>query len=64
MTKKRLGEDACPFNSLYWNFLDDKTILCQEQPYGNDVASFGKNPPQELAEIKARAENINHPDAF
>ena len=21
---KRTGEDACPFNSLYWNFLDDK----------------------------------------
>ena len=21
---KKIGDDACPFNSLYWNFLDDK----------------------------------------
>lgn len=21
---KKVGDDACPFNSLYWNFLDDK----------------------------------------
>ncbi len=24
ITKKKIGENACPFNSLYWNFLDEK----------------------------------------
>ena len=30
--KQRTGENACPFNSLYWNFLDDK----REELRGNN----------------------------
>lgn len=64
--KKRTGESACPFNSLYWNFLDDK----KEELRGNHRMGMmfnllGKIKPEELAEIKARAyEIIENPDAF
>ena len=64
--KKRTGENACPFNSLYWNFLDDK----REELKGNNRMGMmynllGKIKPEELAEIKARAyEIIENPDAF
>ncbi len=64
--KKRLGEDACPFNSLYWNFLDDK-----KQYFANNnrmammLRLLEKIPPQELAEIKTRAGAIlSNPDAY
>lgn len=64
--KKRVGEDACPFNSLYWNFLDDK----KEELRGNNRMGMmynllGKIKPEELANIKERAYKImEHPDAF
>lgn len=64
--KKRTGENACPFNSLYWNFLDDK----REELKGNNRMGMmynllGKIKPEELAEIKARAYKImENPDAF
>lgn len=64
--KKRIGENACPFNSLYWNFLDDK----REELRGNNRMGMmynllGKINPEELAKIKERAYQImENPDAF
>ena len=64
--KKRLGEDACPFNSLYWNFLDDKKqFFAKNNRMSMMLRLLEKIPPQELAEIKARAGKIlTQPDAF
>jgi deoxyribodipyrimidine photolyase-related protein len=64
--KQRTGENACPFNSLYWNFLDDK----REELRGNNRMGMmynllGKINPEELARIKERAYQImENPDAF
>ena len=64
--KKRLGEDACPFNSLYWNFLDDKKqYFAKNNRMAMMLRLLEKMPPQELAEIKARAGAIlSNPDAY
>ena len=64
--KKRIGDDACPFNSLYWNFLDDKKEHFEKN---NRMAMMlrllEKIPASDLAEIKKRAyEIITKPDAF
>ena len=64
--KQRTGDNACPFNSLYWNFLDDK----REELRGNNRMGMmynllGKINPEELARIKERAYQImENPDAF
>ena len=64
--KKRLGEDACPFNSLYWNFLDDKKqYFAKNNRMAMMLRLLEKIHPQELAEIKARAGAIlSNPDAY
>ena len=64
--KKRLGEDACPFNSLYWNFLDDKKeYFAKNNRMAMMLRLLEKIPATELAEIKARASKIlKEPDAF
>ena len=64
--KKRLGDDACPFNSLYWNFLDDKKqYFAKNNRMAMMLRLLEKIPPQELAEIKARAGAIlSNPDAY
>jgi deoxyribodipyrimidine photolyase-related protein len=64
--KKRLGEDACPFNSLYWNFLDDKKeFFSNNNRMAMMLRLLEKIPPIELTEIKERAYKIiSQPDAF
>lgn len=64
--KKRLGDDACPFNSLYWNFLDDKKdLLKSNNRMGMMLNLLRKINPEELAAIKTRAyEIIANPDAY
>jgi deoxyribodipyrimidine photolyase-related protein len=63
---KRIGADACPFNSLYWNFLDDKkTHFKTNNRMAMMLRLLEKIPAQELVAIKKRAyEIIEHPDAF
>ena len=64
--KERLGENACPFNSLYWNFLDDK----RQQLAGNFrmkmmYSVLNKFSTAELQEMKLRAYKIMEtPDKF
>jgi deoxyribodipyrimidine photolyase-related protein len=64
--KKRLGYDACPFNSLYWNFLDDKRgLLKNNNRMGMMFNLLQKINPKELAAIKERAYDIiTKPDDF
>ena len=63
---KRIGEDACPFNSLYWNFLEDKKEYFRKN---NRMAMMlrllDKIPALEKEEIKNRALSIiQNPDDF
>jgi deoxyribodipyrimidine photolyase-related protein len=64
--KKRTGEDACPFNSLYWNFLDDKKqYLAKNNRMAMMLRLLEKIPQEELVAIKERAQKILlNPDAF
>ena len=57
--KKRLGKDACPFNSLYWNFLDDKRDqLSKNRRMGMMYSLLNKIPGPDLANIKEKAQHI------
>ncbi len=63
---KKVGEDACPFNALYWNFLDEK----KEHFKNNNrmammMSLLGKKDKKELTELKARAfEIIKKPENY
>ncbi|KJD36129.1 deoxyribodipyrimidine photolyase [Tamlana sedimentorum] len=64
--KEKLGEKACPFNSLYWNFLDDKrSILGNNRRMGMMYSLLDKMNKDQLEKIKKRAQSIiKHPDHF
>lgn len=64
--KKRTGQDACPFNALYWNFLDDKRAdLKSNRRMGMMYRLLDKIDPEELEAIKKRSQSImNDPDQF
>ncbi|KPM31875.1 Deoxyribodipyrimidine photo-lyase [Croceitalea dokdonensis DOKDO 023] len=63
---KKIGDDACPFNALYWNFLDSK----KEHFKGNQRMAMmlnllNKKDPEELNALNERAkEIIENPDNF
>lgn len=63
---KKTGEDACPFNSLYWNFLDEKKEFFQDNQRMNIMMNLlEKKDPQELEDLKKRAQNvIKQPNSF
>ncbi|MEM1283436.1 MAG: cryptochrome/photolyase family protein, partial [Chlamydiota bacterium] len=57
--KKRLGEDACPFNYLYWNFLEEnKKLLESNQRLRFAYANLKKIPADELKAIKKQSEEF------
>jgi deoxyribodipyrimidine photolyase-related protein len=57
--KEKLGEKACPFNSLYWNFLDDKKeYFAKNQRMSMMMALLNKMQPEELINIKEKAQHI------
>ena len=64
--KKRVGDDACPFNSLYWNFLDDKKqYFAKNNRMVMMLRLLEKIPPTELADLKERAYKIiSNPDEY
>ncbi|MFV8781178.1 cryptochrome/photolyase family protein [Microbulbifer sp. SA54] len=64
--KEKTGEDACPFNSLYWNFLAEKREYFNENPRMAMMLSLlDKMDSEELADLKKRARQIIHaPDTF
>ena len=63
---KRTGEDACPFNSLYWNFLEDKKeYFRKNNRMSMMLRLLDKIPALEKEEIKNRALSIiQNPDNF
>ncbi|WP_055437086.1 cryptochrome/photolyase family protein [Lacinutrix algicola] len=64
--KEKNGDKACPFNSLYWNFLDDKreklnTNFRMKMMY----SLLNKMNPEDLHNIKLRAKDIiENPDNY
>ena len=63
---KKVGEGACPFNALYWNFLDDKKEhFKSNQRMGMMLNLLKKKDPKELSALKERASQvIKDPDSF
>jgi deoxyribodipyrimidine photolyase-like uncharacterized protein len=41
--KLRVGENACPFNALYWDFFSVTQIPCEESTYRYGLSPIGKN---------------------
>jgi len=57
--KEKLGEKACPFNSLYWNFLDDKKEhFKNNQRMAMMLNLLNKIPAEDLYAIKLKAKEI------
>ncbi|MGI4731789.1 MAG: cryptochrome/photolyase family protein [Janthinobacterium lividum] len=53
---KRVGEDACPFNALYWDFMarnEDK--LGRNSRMRNPYATWRRFAPETQAEVRAQA---------
>ena len=63
---KKTGSDACPFNSLYWNFLDTKKdFFVNNQRMKLMIALLEKKDKNELEALKKRAAHIiAHPDQY
>ncbi len=57
--KKKTETDACPFNSLYWNFLDDKrSLLGSNHRMKMMYHLLDKMSAEDLSAIKERANHI------
>lgn len=61
--KQTLGDKACPFNALYWNFIDETQKLKVSRPsfarrMGMMWSVWNKKTPAEQEQIRARAEEI------
>ncbi|MEO2062451.1 MAG: cryptochrome/photolyase family protein [Christiangramia sp.] len=63
---KKKGEKACPFNTLYWNFLDSKREHFKNNQRMNMMMSLlNKKDSEELEEIRSRAKAIiSNPSDF
>jgi deoxyribodipyrimidine photolyase-related protein len=64
--KHKTEEDACPFNSLYWNFLDDKREFFKDNNRMSMMMSLlDKMDNEKLVALKIRAnEIIANPDDY
>ncbi|WP_339338357.1 MULTISPECIES: cryptochrome/photolyase family protein [unclassified Croceitalea] len=63
---KKTGENSCPFNSLYWNFLDEKKdYFKNNQRMAMMLNLLNKKDKVELQQLKSRANDIiSNPDKF
>ncbi|RZS99850.1 cryptochrome/photolyase family protein [Aquimarina brevivitae] len=63
---KKTEEDACPFNSLYWNFLDEKRSYFEDNQRMNMMLStLDKMDKEKLKALKERANAIiKNPDEY
>ncbi len=62
----KTGEQSCPFNSLYWNFLSKKREILKGNPrMGMMYRLLDKKNPDELeAQIRRAEAIIRNPDAY
>jgi deoxyribodipyrimidine photolyase-related protein len=57
--RKTVEENACPFNSLYWDFLARNSHLMKKNPRMNMVmALLAKRNPSELKSTRQRAKRL------
>ncbi|MBP2833233.1 cryptochrome/photolyase family protein [Aquimarina sp. U1-2] len=63
---KRTEEDACPFNALYWNFLDEKQEYFKDnQRMSMMLSTLHKMDTNKLKALKTRANAIiENPDEY
>ncbi len=55
---QRTGDDACPFNFFYWDFLDrHRSALSQQGRMSFILKNLDKMASEELAEIRQRAQS-------
>jgi deoxyribodipyrimidine photolyase-related protein len=55
--KKRVGDDACPFTTLYWDFLDrHRDTFAKNHRMGQQLA--GLNRLSDLPEVRVRAAEV------
>lgn len=61
VSKKKGEEDACPFNSLYWNFLDEKKeFFAKNQRMSMMLNLLKKMDAETLDKHKKRAQDVIH----
>jgi deoxyribodipyrimidine photolyase-related protein len=62
----KTSENACPFNSLYWNFLDSKKEVFKDNPrMGMMLNLLSKKKGEEMEKIRTRARMIiENPERF
>jgi deoxyribodipyrimidine photolyase-related protein len=57
--KEKVGEKACPFNSLYWNFIDQHIEKWEKNHrMGMMVANWKKQDPEQKVKILERAQHV------
>nr|WP_255775440.1 cryptochrome/photolyase family protein [Microbulbifer sediminum] len=57
--KGKTGEDACPFNSLYWNFLAEKReFLEANQRMAMMLSTLGRIEERDLEKLRERARQV------
>jgi len=63
---KKTEDDACPFNALYWNFIDEKQeYFKNNQRMRMMISTLHKMDKDKLNMIKKRANQIiNNPHAY
>ena len=55
----RVGEDACPFTTLYWDFLSrHRRTLQANRRMGPVLGNLDRIPDEERREIRARAQGL------
>ena len=56
---KKFGDDACPFNTLYWNFLDEKQEKLKSNfRMGMMYSLLNKMSTSDRTKIKEKANHI------